>query len=146
MLGEYADLVFWIDSHTWTNSDNKTEVCRLYNVDGADLQASRSKLGLNGDPAHAVAQAIIGMSTTFEQINVISVGGLVQLTDVEQECDGLLSYDRTVKFSAADLKAMYDSTIKLIGKPVQCTPLPSSSGSDAACANVLPQWLSLDLQ
>ena len=30
MDGEYGNMEFWIDGHTWTNSTNLTEVCRLY--------------------------------------------------------------------------------------------------------------------
>ena len=30
MDGEYGNIEFWIANHTWTDSANRSEVCRLY--------------------------------------------------------------------------------------------------------------------
>ena len=34
---------------------------------------------------------------------------MTQLTDIELECDGFLNYDRTSKFTAAELQHVHDA-------------------------------------
>ena len=48
MLGEYGLLVFYIDGHTWTNSSNGTEVCRLYNARAAAEDVTNAVLQAGG--------------------------------------------------------------------------------------------------
>ena len=43
------------------------------------------------------------MAAAAEQLGNLSVASYVQLTDTEMECDGVLSYDRTPKFSAEQI-------------------------------------------
>ena len=56
----------------------------------------------------------------------VSYSVYTQTTDLENECDGFLNYDRTQKFGAADLQAVHAANTALIGKPVDCAPLADS--------------------
>jgi len=46
--------------------------------------------------------------------NDVAVSVYTQITDVEFECDGFLTYDRTNKFSAAETKIVFDANQALI--------------------------------
>jgi hypothetical protein len=171
--GEYADLVFYISNHTWTDSADKAEVCRLYSTDAAHAPSRRRKrraptsspgsavprtahpttaidqvkFGPSApvDPGQPIAFALIEMAKVLQRIGSISVGSIVQLTDVEQECDGLLSYDRTSKFSPMDLKRMKASTVALVGTPIKCKPLVEAAEDKVMTGPArLPQWLTHD--
>jgi hypothetical protein len=68
----------------------------------------QDRLGTDARTAHqnarrVVAQSIAGMAAAAEQLGNLSVASYVQLTDTEMECDGVLSYDRTPKFSAEQI-------------------------------------------
>ena len=68
------------------------------------------------------------------------------MSDVEQECDGLLSYDRTAKFSPEDIALIRAANIALVGAPVDCMPLDAQRGNaarsrDSAMAEKVPPWL-----
>ena len=76
----------------------------------------------------------------------ISIAGYVQISDVEQECDGLLSYDRTAKFSVEDTALIRAANIALVGAPVDCMPLDAQRGNaarggDSAMTEKVPPWL-----
>lgn len=130
MDGEYGNFEYFIDGHTWTNSSNRNEVCRLYRPSGSPPGGDR-------DGAHSTAAAYIQTMKALQEYGKVSAAGYVQLTDVEMECDGLLSYDRTSKFNASDLQAIRDANVALVGQPVQCSPLASSDRVPAA----FPRWL-----
>ena len=54
MDGEYGNIEFWIAGHTWYDSANTTEVCRLYGNPDA-------KHPMVSGPPHGVATAIVGL-------------------------------------------------------------------------------------
>ena len=63
----------------------------------------------------------------------VSVSVWTQTTDVEDECDGLLNYDRTHKLSAAQQARIRQVNLRLIGKPRKSDPEPEAqafSGRD----------------
>ena len=60
----------------------------------------------------------------------------LQLTDTEMECDGVISMDRTPKFTPAQIAEIKKANDALVGEPVACAPL-----SDAAGRNSPPRWL-----
>ena len=77
MDGEYGNIEFWIDGHTWTNSADKTEVCRLYgNPDASHPMIS--------GPPHGVAVAIAGLANAARVFGNLSVASYVQLTGAQQ--------------------------------------------------------------
>lgn len=117
MDGEYGNIEFWIKNHTWTSSENLSEVCRLYGNPDA------SHPMVNGKP-QGVAESIAAMANAAHQIGNLSVASYVQLTDTEMECDGIISYDRTPKFSKAQIALIRKANVALT-KPMQCMPLPS---------------------
>ena len=47
----------------------------------------------------------------------ISASVMTQLTDIELECDGFLNYDRTAKFTPAELKQVHDAHRKIVANP-----------------------------
>lgn len=53
----------------------------------------------------------------------ISISVYTQITDVENECDGIYNYNRVPKFSEADRLRLFNSNQKLINS------LPPSSSS-----------------
>lgn len=69
----------------------------------------------------ATAQAIVQVMQYFDVNRTYSAAGLVQWTDIEAECDGILNYDRVAKFSAAETALIRDMSVKVVGKPVACT-------------------------
>ena len=44
----------------------------------------------------------------------ISASVMTQLTDIELECDGFLNYDRTTKFTPAELRQIHDAHRKIV--------------------------------
>ena len=70
------------------------EVCRLYD-------SPTPKTPEQNSPPPEIAQIYVSMTGTLRQIGYVSVASYVQLTDTEMECDGIISYDRTPKFSQA---------------------------------------------
>jgi len=48
----------------------------------------------------------------------ISICVYTQITDVEEECDGFLNYDRSNKFDTADTRALFNVNQQLINTPV----------------------------
>ena len=52
----------------------------------------------------------------------VSVSVWTQTTDVEDECDGLLNYDRTHKLSPAQQARVREANLRLIGKPRKADP------------------------
>ena len=112
-----GNIEFWIKNHTWTSSGNLSEVCRLYGNPDA------SHPMVNGKP-QGVAETIAAMANSAQQIGNLSVASYVQLTDTEMECDGIISYDRTPKFSKAQIALIRKANVALT-KPTQCIPLPS---------------------
>lgn len=44
----------------------------------------------------------------------ISASVMTQLTDIELECDGFLNYDRTTKFTPAELEQVHDAHRKIV--------------------------------
>ena len=59
----------------------------------------------------------------------------LQLTDTEMECDGIISMDRTPKFTTAQIAEIKKANDALVGKPVACAALPD------APARSLSRWL-----
>ena len=43
---------------------------------------------------------------------------MTQVTDIELECDGFLNYDRTMKFTEAELKKVHDAHRAIVAKPL----------------------------
>ena len=146
-----------IANHTWTDSANTSEVCRLYgNPSPKSPQVS--------PPPGAVATQIAGLAAAAKAVGNLSVASYVQvrmtaqvasvsqylqarhlkglgvcslqLTDTEMECDGVISMDRTPKFTPAQIAEIKKANDALVGEPVACAPLP-----DAPARNSPPRWL-----
>ena len=123
---------FWIDGHTWTDSANRSEVCRLY---------SRPDAGHPVTPdgsIHSIAVAIAGLWRAAKATTNLSVASYTCFHDTEMECDGILSYDRTPKFSPSDTATIRAAAVELVGKPVKCAPL---APDPAAGVTGVPRWL-----
>ena len=52
------------------------------------------------------------------------------------ECDGVISYDRTAKFSGAQIASIKKANDALVGTPTKCDPIPPAVGMSA-----VPRWL-----
>merc|ERR1712205_140624 len=113
------DVNFWTDGHTWTDSTDRSEVCRLY--DSPDV---KHPVTPSGSP-HQMALVIASMSRKALAVRNLSVASYTCLHDTEMECDGIFNYDRAPKLNVSDLRLIRDANIALIGSPVKCTPLPS---------------------
>ena len=56
---------------------------------------------------HNMSVAYVAMAATIQgRVDHVSASVYTQTTDIESECDGFLSYDRTIKFNDADTKAI----------------------------------------
>ena len=49
----------------------------------------------------------------------VAASVMTQVTDIELECDGFLNYDRTLKFTEAELKKIHDAHRAIVAKPLQ---------------------------
>ena len=103
MIGEFGGIGAFVDGHMWTPKG-----CKTY---------------LHVDTPHDEAQTYVNMTAKIMANAKVSVSVYTQTTDLENECDGFLNYDRTQKFGAADLQAVHAANTALIGKPVDCAPL-----------------------
>ena len=133
MDGEYGNIEVWIANHTWTDSANTSEVCRLYgNPTAKNPQES--------PPPATVAEQIANLADAAKALGNLSVASYVQLTDTEMECDGILSMDRTPKFSAEQISHIKKANEALVGEPVACTPLSTPAPGPKEVAK-MPRWL-----
>eukprot|EP01043_Picozoa_sp_COSAG02_P078202 COSAG02_NODE_17489_length_999_cov_9.566485_1_plen_190_part_00 len=133
MDGEYGNIEVWIANHTWTDSANTSEVCRLYGNPGP-------KNPQKSPPPAAVATQIAALATAAKLVGNLSVASYVQLTDTEMECDGVLSMDRTPKFSVEQIAQIQEANKALVGQPVACTPLPTPAQGERQ-RHEIPRWL-----
>jgi len=131
MDGEYGNIEIWIANHTWTDSANTSEVCRLY---GNPTPKSPE---ISPPPA-AVAAQIAALAAAAKVVGNLSVASYVQLTDTEMECDGIISMDRTAKFSAAQIAEIKKANDALVGEPTACSPIP---GVQEGQGHAMPRWL-----
>jgi hypothetical protein len=107
MIGEYGGVGVFADGHSWVPGPTG---CHAY-----------SKL----DTPQAYADLLVkwmGPSTIGGERGTVSAAVYTQLTDVENECDGMVNFDRTPKFTAAQAGTIRGASHALIGKPVCCTP------------------------
>jgi len=111
------DVNFWTDGHTWTDSSDRTEVCRMYAAPDAKHPVVPS-----GMP-HVMALRIASMSSKAKATGNLSAFGYTCLHDTEMECDGIFNYDRTPKFGADAIALIRKANKDLIGSPVKCMPL-----------------------
>ena len=94
--------------------------------------------GMIGPPLNTslqVAQALVEVMAYFAKNRTYSAGGIVQLTDIEAECDGLLNYDRVAKFSEAEAALVRNMSARLVQEPVQ------GSVPEGERAWVWPGWM-----
>lgn len=67
------------------------------------------------DTAFAQASKYVEMALTLEsRVDHISASVYTQTTDLENECDGFLNYDRSNKFTDEDTKVIYDANQAII--------------------------------
>ena len=85
---------------------------------------------------HSIAAAIAGLWKAAKATPNLSVASCTCFHDTEMECDRILSYDRTPKFSPADTATIRSAAVELVGKPTKCAPLAPPDP-----AAVLPRWL-----
>lgn len=103
---------FWVVGHTWTDGANRSEVCRMYSNPDA-----KHPVQPTGTPHESAEQILSMLSAANSSSSLLSVASYVCLHDTEMECDGLLSYDRTQKFSPRDVDRIRQANLELIGKP-----------------------------
>ena len=60
-----------------------------------------------------------------------------QTTDLENECDGFLNYDRVTKFNAEQTAAIKAANEKLVGSPVDMVAEVDTDGVDPTQDHVL---------
>merc|ERR1711907_808306 len=99
MIGEFGGLGAFQQGHMWT-----TKGCFAY-----DKSASPQ------------VQADTYVNMTRQIIKVrgdVSASVYTQTTDLENECDGFLNYDRTNKFTDEQTAAINAANKELIGDPV----------------------------
>lgn len=117
----------------WTDSKNTSEVCRLYG------NPSPKSPEISPPPA-AVAAQIAALARAALGVGNLSVASYVQLTDTEMECDGIISMDRTPKFSDAQIAAIKMANDELVGgQPAACAPMTDSK--EAMVVEAVPRWL-----
>ena len=70
--------------------------------------------------ANTSSEFIQSLQFAFEQLTkshaFVSASIYTQITAVELECDGFLTYDRRAKFSAVEIHAIRQMNAELIGK------------------------------
>jgi hypothetical protein len=95
MIGEFGGIGAFITGKEWVPSG-----CYTY---------------LKVDTPSEEAATYVKMAGQLLNVTLdVSASVYVQITDLELECDGFLTYDRTNKFSAADTKAIHDANRALI--------------------------------
>ena len=95
MIGEYGGIGCWVVGHEWASG------CYGY-----------EKVGTN---VTAFNELYIGMTQAIiKNAGDISVVIYTQITDVENECDGYLSYDRTEKFNAKQKQSVVKANQEMI--------------------------------
>ena len=93
-------------------------------------------------PPAAVAAQIAALATAAKVVGNLSVASYVQLTDTEMECDGVLSMDRTPKFSTEQIAQIKKANEALVDQPVACTPLPGLGPAPGERRrHEIPRWV-----
>ena len=129
MVAEYAGISFVTPGHAYQARSN-----------GASGKQPNTPCdwGMIGPPLNSslqVAQALVEVMAYFAKNRTYSAGGIVQLTDIEAECDGLLNYDRVAKFSEAEAALVRNMSARLVQEPVQ------GSVTEGERAWVWPGWM-----
>ena len=95
MIGEYGGIGCWVKGKEWANQ------CYGY-----------EKVGYN---VTQFEQLYIQMTEKIiSNAGDISVVIYTQITDVENECDGYLNYDRTPKFDSSQIQSVSAANKKMI--------------------------------
>lgn len=98
MVGEFGGIGAFVQDHMWTSNG-----CHTY---------------LKVATPHDEATTYINMASTIKSnSDHISASVYTQTTDLENECDGFLNYDRTNKFSDDDTKAIMEANQAIIKGP-----------------------------
>ena len=77
--------------------------------------------------ANESATYVAMVDKIIEERASVSYSVYTQTTDLENECDGFLNYDRVNKFSDAGTKAIHDANQKLVGTPADCVEIEPSA-------------------
>jgi len=97
MIGEFGGIGAFVTGHEWVPGQ-----CQTY---------------LHVDTPQDEADTYVGMMKTISNTRQdISVSIYTQITDVERECDGFYNYDRTLKFTAAQVQSIFTANDDLIHK------------------------------
>ena len=112
MIGEYGGVGVFVDGHSWVEHG-----CHAY----ANLSSSQ-------EYADQLVQWM-GHEVGDQRGN-LSAAVYTQLTDVEVECDGMLNFDRTHKFTDAQAAAVRKASEALIGQPVCCDAALCGGGGE----------------
>ena len=108
MIGEFGGIGAFQQGHMWTPKG-----CHTY---------------LHVNTSADEASTYVNMTTKIiESRGDVSYSVYTQTTDLENECDGFLNYDRVTKFTAAETKAIHDANQALVGAPVDCEKLDLSA-------------------
>ena len=99
MMGEFGGIGAFIDGHQWADE------CHTYQkVDTPQEEA---------DAYVQYAQQILALNRVATSASIYT-----QITDVENECDGFLNYDRTSKFNFSQTAEIVAANAALINMPM----------------------------
>lgn len=110
MLGEMGGMGSFTPGHMWAPMDPLR-----VNLDNKGCFSYGHQYVKNASDEARAYEWIVGNITLHPEI---SASVYTQTTDVENECDGFLNYDRTKKFDTMAERAIRNANFKLIGKPV----------------------------
>jgi hypothetical protein len=109
MLGETGGMGSFTRGHMWAPTDPS----KANPLNKGCFSYGRSFVHTSADEARAYGWILGNISVHPE----VSAAIYTQTTDVENECDGFLNYDRTKKMGAADEAAILARNLQLIGRP-----------------------------
>jgi len=95
MVGEFAGIGAFVPGHEWVPNG-----CYAYES--------------FSDPANQASAYVNMTKTLLSNRGQVSVSIATQVTDLEEECDGFVNYDRTAKFTSDEIAAIYAANQALI--------------------------------
>ena len=128
MVAEYGGVSFVTPGHAF-QSHSMGANGKVFNKD-----CDWAMIGPPLNSSLATATAIVDVMRYFAQNRTYSAGGLIQWTDIEAECDGVLNYDRLPKFSVAEAEKIRRMSVEVVGTPVACR-------SPSARPFEYPRWM-----
>ena len=136
MIGEFGGIGAFQEGHMWTPKGCHTYLVRPHlrrcppcaEYPGSALtRAVRWRAQHAPTAANESATYVAMVDKIIEERASVSYSVYTQTTDLENECDGFLNYDRVNKFSDAGTKAIHDANQKLVGTPTDCVEIEPSA-------------------